>query len=277
MLDALAALVKALLYAGLLSCAGAVFAEWTLRPSIDCARAAMQLLRRGALLTVVASCASALILMIRLGGELDEATLSAVFISSSGAATFMQLAGAALLLASANDPTAREIRLSNAALMTLSFAFNGHAFAVGLTDGLIAFVHASAAAWWIGSLWLLRVACIEQPLSNAAQVLSRFSLMATRFIGVLVFAGLVLIQALVKFDELPYLTAYEQLLAVKLGIVVLVLSVATYNRLRLTPQVAAGDARAAKSLRATINLELVLIGAIIAVTAILTTYTSPHE
>lgn len=285
MLEALAAVVKALLYAGILSCAGAVFAEatlrnpgrTTLRTSPDISSVATQIMCHGALLTLFAAVASALILFFRLGGQWDETTLSAVFSSSCGAATCLQLAGAGLLLASAGDPSAHAIRLSNAALVTLSFAFNGHAAAADLDDGLVVFLHVSAAAWWVGSLWLLRAACARLEFVAVAGFVRRFSVIATGLIGGLVIAGLILVLVLVEFARLPALSSYEQILGVKLGIVVSVLGVASYNKFRLTPRLAVGDSAAAASLRRMIGAELVLIGAILATTAILTTYTSPYE
>ena len=277
MLEALAAIVKALLYAGLLSCAGAVFAEATLRTSADIAGVSTHIVRRAAVLTIVTSVASALILILRLGGQWDEVTLSAVFMSASGAATCLQLAGASLLLASLGDSSAHGTRLSNAALMTLSFAFNGHAAAQGLTEGSVAFVHASAAAWWIGSLWLLRYACTRPDLIVVAGVVERFSVIATNLIGGLVIAGLLLILILVDFARLPSLLPYEKILAIKMAIVVAALCAASYNRFRLTPRLVMGDSAAAFSLRRMIDVELVLIGLVLATTSILTTYTSPYE
>lgn len=272
MLEALAALAKALLYAGILSGTGAVFTEATLRGSPDTAHFLAGVMRRGALLTIVACLAGALILILRLGGQFDKATLLAVFSSSSGAAISLQLAGAALLLTIAgSDSFARGIRLSHAALVTSSFAFNGHAAAEGLA-GLVAFLHVSVASWWVGSLWLLRYACVRLDLADVAQLVRRFSAIATSLIGGLAIAGLVLIRVLVDFANDPWLLPYGQILAVKIGLVLVVLTLAGYNKLRLTPRLIAGDSAAAAALRRMIGAELALIGAILIVTAILTTY-----
>lgn len=276
MLDALAALAKTLLYAGILSGAGAVFAEATLRGSPDTAHFLAGVIRRCALLTMVACLAGDLLLILRLGGQFDEVTLSAVFSSSSGAATSLQLTGAVLLLTSAgSDSFARGIRLSHAALMTSSFAFNGHAAVIGLADGLVAFLHVSVASWWVGSLWLLRHACGRLAVVDVAQLVRRFSAIATSLIGGLAITGLVLIRVLVDFANDPWLLPYGQILAVKIGLVLVVLTLAGYNKLRLTPRLLVGDSTAAAALRRMIGAELALIGAILVVTVILTTYSSP--
>jgi putative copper export protein len=279
MLDALAAAVKALLYAGVLSCAGAVFAEASLRGALGAAvHFPAQVMRRAGLVTIVAALVGALILIFRLGGQFDEPTLSAVFLSSSGAAMSFQLAGPILILvAMGADKTDRAMRLLDAALATVSFAICGHAASAGGLEGAAAFVHVSAAAWWVGSLCVLRYACAHLELVAVAGLVQRFSSIVMRLIGALLIAGLILIAALVDFARHPLLTPYGQILVVKLGIVVLVLGLASYNKFRLTPRLRSGDRTAVASLQRMINAELVAIGAILATTAILTTYTSPLE
>ena len=280
MLDALAAITRALLYCGVLSCAGSVFAARTLltplvAPEIE--HLVMTITRRGAWFAIASSLAGALILVLRLGGQFDESTLSAVFNSGFGAATALLLTGAGVLLASPSDPTGRTMRLASATLMTLSFALSGHAPAIDLADGLVVFVHASAAAWWVGSLLLLRIACNKAKLHDIAQVVHRFSVLAVALVGGLVIAGLILIRALLNFTNALPLSAYEQILAIKIGIATVVLGVAAYNKFQLTPRLTVGDSTATSALRISINVELTLVAAVLIATAILTTYTSPPE
>jgi putative copper export protein len=277
--DSLAAIFRVLLYCGVLSCAGTAFASRSLlTPELGskCTPLLIQVMRTGAWLAIASSIAGVVILVLRLGGEFDGATLAIVFNSGFGAATALLLAGAGMLLASATDATAQTMRLASAVLMTLSFALSGHAAALDLADGLVVFVHVSAAAWWIGSLLLLRFACGQLRLSDVAQVVRRFSLLAVGLVGGLVIAGLILIRALLNLGSTP-LSAYEQILAIKIGIATVVLGIAAYNKLRLTPRLVDGDATAMFALRTSINVELALIAVVLAVTAILTTYTSPPE
>jgi len=278
MLDALAALLKALLYVGVLSCAGAVFAQATLRPAAEGTSTLSQLMGRGAVLTIFAVLASAACLFFRLGAGFDMPTLSAVFVSGVGAAICLQIAGALLLLVGdGGGESLRLTQLSNAALVTASFAFNGHAAADGLTEGFVAFLHVSLAAWWFASLWLLRDVCSRKDLSAIATLIERFSMIAFGLVGGLIIAGLLLIGALVDFDRDPWLSGYGQLLAVKIVIAAVALALASYNKFRLTRRVASADPLAIHSLHRTIGAELVCIGAVLVATAILTTYTSPHQ
>ena len=277
MLEALTVLLKIALYAGLLSASGAVLARATLRLLPDEAAQLTRVMRRGAVLILCAGPLIQLVLIERLGGELDRATLTAVFGSSSGAALFLQMVGAALLLVSSSDDEAVLVRLSYALLPMLGFAFSGHAAGIGPVEGAVAVVHVSLVAWWVGSLYCLRHGCARWQFDRLVAVITRFSSLAFILTGGLVIAGLVLVMILVDFNDDPWLSPYGQILGAKLCIVGVVLGLAGYNRRRLTPRLLAGDSTAVRTLHRTMNVELALIAAVLVVTAILTTYTSPHD
>lgn len=279
MLEALAAAAKALLYLGVLYGAGAVFADASLRAAAGSAAASSaQRMRRGAQLTIAAALIAALLLVFRLGGEFDVPTLSAVFLSSYGAALCFQVAGSALVLvAIGEDATDRGMRWFDAALVTASFALCGHAADAGAFGTAVAWLHVSAAAWWVGSLCLLRHACGHLELPAIAALLRRFSGRALKVVAALVAAGGVLVITLLGFTRRPLASAYGQLLFLKIALALAVVGLAGYNRLQLTPRLLAGDQTAVGALRRTIDAELLIIGAVLITTAILTTYTSPPE
>jgi len=278
MLDALAAIMEAFLFAGLLSCTGAVFAEATLGGSTDTTRFAARVIRRGALLTIVASLAGAVILVLRLGGQFDQVTLSAVFLSIHGAAFALQVGGALLLLATvAEDHFARSLRVANGSIVILSFAYHGHAWNVGTGAAILAVGHIAAAAWWIGSLWLLHRACSGEGPQELAAMVRRFGALAGRAVGGLLAAGLILALLIVSSAVTPFTSPYLRLLALKIGVVACTLGAAAYNKYRLSPRLARCDAAAAVSLRTMIRIELILIGAVLVTTAFLTTVTTPFR
>jgi putative copper export protein len=277
MLEALTALLKLALYAGLLSCSGAVFAQATLRPAADELAQLARLGRIGAALILLACPLLALVLILRLGGEFDEATLSAVFLSNSGAALCLQMTGALLLLTTSSEDDSRVVRLSYAMLPMLGFAFSGHAAGIGPVDGSVAVAHVSVAAWWLGSLYFLRRTSMHSQVDRLVTVVARFSSMALILTGVLVIAGLVLVMILIDFSKDPWLSLYGWILAAKLSVVAALLAVAGYNRRRLTPRLLARDSSAVRALRLTIGIELTLIALILTITAILTTYSSPPD
>jgi putative copper export protein len=276
MLEACAALLKFVLYAGLLSGSGAVLAQATLRPAPDEATFLAKITRWGSAAVLVACPLLTLVLILRLGGGLDEPTLSAVFHSGSGAALFLQLTGAVLLLTSTDDDASILLRLSYAILPLLGFAFSGHAAALGPGQGLVAVLHVSVAAWWFGSLHFLRERCAHAGFAQLVALVTRFSAIAFILAGTLVAAGLVLILILVDFSSDPWLTPYGWILGAKLSVVGAVLAIAGYNRLKLTPRLLAGDPTAASALRSSITAEVTLIAVVLAITAILTTYSAPE-
>jgi putative copper export protein len=276
MLEPLTVVLRVALYAGLLSASGAVFAQATLRPLPEEAAYLTRIMRRASALILVACPLSALVLVLRLGGAFDAPTLSAVFVSNSGAALALQMTGALLLLSSASDEDAMLVRLSYATLPMLGFAFSGHAAGIGPVEGLVAAAHVSMAAWWLGSLYYLRRGCVYLPFDRLVTVLARFSSIAFALTGVLVIGGLVLIMILVDFNDDPWLSLYGWILGAKLCVVGALLAVAGYNRRRLTPRLLAGDTGAVRALRQTMSAELVLIAVVLTITAILTTYASPQ-
>jgi copper resistance protein D len=277
MLEPLTVVLRVALYAGLLSASGAVFAQATLRPLPEEEAYLTQVMRWGSALILAACPLSVLILILRLGGAFDAPTLSAVFVSNSGAALALQVTGALLLLSSASDEDAVLVRLSYATLPMLGFAFSGHAAGIGPIEGLVAAVHVSMAAWWLGSLYYLRRCCVHLTFDRLVTVLARFSSIAFALTGVLVIGGLVLIMILVDFSDDPWLSLYGWILGAKLCVVGVLLAVAGYNRRRLTPRLLAGDTTAVQVLRQTTSAELVLITVVLTITAILTTYASPHD
>lgn len=273
MLAALAALAKSLLYGALLTASGAPLAAAFLRPSEALRDYALQVMRIAAVATIALTLLIAALLFVRLGGGFDQPTFNAVFSSGSGAALLLQLTGATLLLTPAEKDSSGHVwRITAALAMTASVAFNGHAAAIGLPAGLLAMAHVTAAAWWVGSLWLLRRACVSEVGDDLVRLVTRFSSLAIRVVAGLIVLGIALIIALVDFNLSPWLTDYVQTLALKLAFVALVLWLAIYNKLQLTPRLP----REAAALRRNITREFAAIACVLLVTAVLTTYFAPE-
>src|SRR5262245_17678857 len=225
MLEAITVALKLALYVGLLSACGAVFAQATLRPLSDEVQYLSRIMRRGAVLILVACPLMALVLILRLGGEFDGPTLSAVFASGSGAALSLQVTGAVLLLTAASEDDSLLVRLSYAVLPMLGFAFSGHAAGISPVDGSVAVVHVSMAAWWLGSLFYLRHGCAQFRFERLVTVLARFSSIAFVLTGALAIAGLALVMILVDFSNDPWLSLYGWILGAKLFVVAVLLAV----------------------------------------------------
>src|SRR5262245_24848123 len=106
MLDAFAALLKAVSYAALLTCAGGVFAQRLLPAAWQFDTFVGKLRRRSAVVLLIAALGGAAVLHQRLGGQFDDATMSAIFSSSSGTVLFMHVAAVILVLGLGDDPAA---------------------------------------------------------------------------------------------------------------------------------------------------------------------------
>jgi putative copper export protein len=273
-LEVWAALVKASLYGALLSAAGVPLAVWSLLPASPLADYAMRVMRVAAVAVIALSLAAAALLFIRLGGAFDQPTFSAVFSSGPGAALALQIAGAALLLAPADEDLSGHLwRMTGALTMTASVVFNGHAAALTPTAGLVAMIHVTAASWWVGSLWVLRRTCVEADRDAMVRVVLKFSWLAVFIVAGLILAGVVLIIALIDFSSSPWLTDYVLTLALKLAFVAVVLMLAAYNKFQLTPRLP----REAARLRRSIHVELMVIACVLVTTAVLTTYFAPES
>ena len=128
------------------------------------------------------------------------------------------------------------------------------------------FLHTAAAAIWAGALppllWLA--------LTNAKAfptALRRFSTVALATVEVLLIMGCVI--AAVQTRNLSALvdTAYGRLLAVKLGLVVLLLLLALWNRRGATPRVMAEEKRATRLIAGSMAIEIALLLGIFGVVA----------
>jgi copper resistance protein D len=276
-LDVIAAVVKAVLYSSSLSAAGFALAIASLRWTDEIERRAVRLMRWSAGAVILAAAAWVALLIFRLGGESAPELLPVVLDSGVGAGAALQIGGAFLLLTAAGDDAfSRMWRGASALILTSAFAFSGHAATVGPHASVLALVHTTAAAWWIGCLWMLRHACAAGRAHELSNLVLRFSSRALVVVGGLVLAGVLLIVVLVDITEPGWFDEYERLLVLKVGLAIVALSIALFNKVRLTPRLGA-DAAGPRALQRSISMELAAIGAVLIATAILTTFASPYE
>jgi copper transport protein len=270
MLDWLATLLKAACYGATLSGAGVALAGLTLRTSAlgDYARGASRL---AGLTLALSALASAILLVVRLGGYWDWATLADIFETPLGGALALQFSGGLWL---ARGPGRIESVLP-AIMAVLAFSVSGHAPAKNLALGLLVSLHVAAAAWWVGSLWLLRRACRDWDAVYLAPLVRRFSLQAVWIVAGLGMAGFMIAATLLRFS-VDLERSYDRVLLLKLILVLALLMLAALNKFALTPHLTA-EPGAGRVLRRSIDIEMACFGLIALTTAFLTTFTSPHE
>ena len=170
----------------------------------------------------------------------------------------------------------RIVAVAGAGIVCASFAFRGHVLAEPrVILGALVTAHLLGLAFWIGAFAPLhRLAGHADPI-RAGTAAAEFGRRALWVVPALAVAGATLLVLLTGNPLDAVETTYGRLLAVKLAVFVLLLGLAAFNRLRLTPALLAGDAGAGVRLRRSIGLEFAAVLIILATTAILTTIASP--
>ncbi|MEO6382122.1 MAG: CopD family protein [Nitrobacter sp.] len=264
-------LTRLAIYLGLfVGVGGAFFVAWMRTPSAPATRVI------GNVVDLVAL--AALALSVGLQGldalALSPSSLSDVDVWTVGAhgsfGLSVVIAAAALLLAllsqRACETRARVMSFGALVGVGLALAATGHAATASprwLTAPAV-FVHGVALAFWIGSLVPLALA-MREPRQTVIDVLTRFSRVIPFAVAMLLASGLLL--AIVQLERLDALwtTSYGRVLAFKLVLVLLLLVIALWNRLYVTPRIEQGDITFRRHMRRTIIAELVLVAGILGI------------
>ncbi len=176
------------------------------------------------------------------------------------------LASAAVLLSDRMGRHAGVVRLAAFALGAGSIAMAGHALTAdpAWLAQVLVLAHGFALLFWIGSL--VPLLCLL-PTTQAGPVLARFSPVAIGAVALLLVTGSGL--AWLQSGSFVALlgSGYGLLLGVKLSLFAVLLSLAAWNRLRLTPAVSVGKPRAVAAMRWTIRMEIGLVVLILFVAA----------
>ena len=209
-----------------------------------------------------------------LEGMLDPIMLQIVWESPLGNFALLQVIGCALILAAS---AARHLLLLVGVIGTIiiatSFATIGHS--LGEPRYLLApliFVHILAGAFWVASLAPLYRASRE---ATGVVILHRFGVLAGLTVPILAIVGLAFAWCMLGSLPLLFTTDYGVTLLIKLVLVAGLLSLAALNKFRLVPAMIHSAQAAGKKLRRSIAFEALAIGAILIVTAVLTSVTTP--
>jgi putative copper resistance protein D len=135
-------------------------------------------------------------------------------------------------------------------------------------------VHLLGVAFWLGALGPLLILSRDPHSATIAAAAARFGHMALVIVGLLLITGLTLLWILLGASQL-WMSSYGRTVMIKLGLVAFLLSLAAFNKWRLTPQLRHRDPRAVQSLRRSITAELLIGGLILIVTATFTTMMGP--
>jgi len=281
--DVAAVLLKAITYAATLAAAGGIFflsycRELLLKGERQRIR---RLIGRLALAAGLLSCVRIALLSASMSGDFsgmfDASMVSLLLSGGEGRATGLRLVG--LLLVIVAVVTGRGLVLASigAVVAAVSFAAVGHTHAVASSalPELILSVHLLCIAFWLGALTPLLLIAGEAGVARTAAIAARFGSAALWVVGLLLIAGAIVLSMLLDGVAQLWTSRYGRLVSIKLGFVVALLSLAAFNKLRLTPRLRAGDSSAILLFRRSIEAEMLLAGSILVITAAFTTITGP--
>jgi copper transport protein len=159
-----------------------------------------------------------------------------------------------------------------------SFLVTGHAATaapVWLMATVVA-IHLFGAAFWFGALYPLLKTAGTTDATQAGAVMTKFSVWAMYSVGMIALSGVVISFVQVESPAKLLGNAYGAGLIRKLLLVAIILGLAAYNKLVLTPALEKGDPTASRRIRRTIRIEIVIYVLILGAAMSLTLTTPPR-
>jgi putative copper export protein len=214
---------------------------------------------------------------------LDPALQRLAWTGSAGLAAWLQILGLALIVAGLSAAASRATTLKRSLLLIGALLAPTVAIATGHTSvhsqrlelaPLLA-LHLLVGAFWFGSLLPLVLCCRRESRSAAVAVLEAFSGVAGWLVPASGVAGLLMALILLP-SWAAWHSVYATLVLTKLALFAVLLLFACWNRWRGVPSMVSAPMPAASTaLQRSIVIEYLLMVAVLAVTAMLTTFYSP--
>jgi copper resistance protein D len=284
MTDALSVVLRALSFVLLFQAAGAAIFVAIFGRRLASSRATVHRLGQAAALAAIVAVAGHYALeAARMAGEMsgmwDPALQSMAWNSSARAALICRLLGLLLIAVGLRGTGGRWtiVAAGGAALATGAFTLTGHT-SVNVHRGALAallMLHLLVVAFWFGALWPLYVASLCETPARAADLIERFTAVATWLVPVILAAGIAMAVLL-----LPNVSAlsepYGELLIAKVVGFALLMGLAAANKWRLGPALAHEPGQSGRWFRRSVATEYVLIAAVLTITALMTTFFSPE-
>ena len=209
-------------------------------------------------------------LELTLSGLSDASAWKTGFSTSLGATALtaaVALIAGSVALAAMSLRAARVLAFFGVLAAGLAPALSGHASSASpqwLTRPAV-FIHALSLVLWVGSL--LPLGAFLAHHSAPGIVLARFSKAIPWAVGPLLASGVVLAVVQVETPRALLTTTYGQILCVKLVLVALLVAIAAWNRVRLTPAVMGGTAAPRRTLARLIVVEVAIVAVILGLVA----------
>jgi copper resistance protein D len=282
--DIAAMFAKTVTYAATLAAAGAAFFAFYCATLL---RDQQRGLTRRLIVILVGVAAAATVLRIlllagsmsgELAGMFDSSFATMILGAGEGRASGVRLVGLALtLFVLSTKPVLRGPAIVGAILASTSFAWVGHVHGLvpNTAPSLLLCLHLLCAAFWLGALPPLLIIATDTNESQIADAAARFGKLALRVVALLIAAGASLLLMLIGSATEFWGSDYGRMMAIKLLGVAVLLSLAAWNKLILTPRLLKGDTRAVIKFRRTLLAEMGVGAVILLTTAAFTTLTGP--
>jgi copper resistance protein D len=281
--DSASALLRSLAFVLLFQAAGVVFFVSLASDLLDRSAVTVRRLQLwSSLLAIVVLLLHLALEPARLAGNyagmLDPA-LQALVLGTSGARTHaLQVIGLAAIAFGTvrTDRAFRWIAVAGAFMTATAFLLTGHTSTHEWRAELAPFllVHVLIVAFWFGSLLPLYAMLRLETGAGAGVALQRFSSKAVWLVPFIAVAGVRLLLTIA--NGLPDFRApYGGLMLAKVAGFALLVGLAAWNKVILVPAVVAGKPVARDLLQGSILVEVLLLVAVLAVTAVMTSFYSP--
>ena len=282
--DLLSVVVRTLALAGVFQAAGAaffvlLFGPWLLRSGQRIRRLGCYAALSGVLLLAAQQWLRGARMADGYDGLFDPALQRLAWGGSAGHAAWLQIIGLGVIAGGLAGPgrAASGVAGAGALIAACAFALTGHTseHAPRALLAPLLCVHLLVVAFWFGALLPLLICSWHEARGDAVALLRAFSGVAGWLVPAIGVAGLAMAIMLIPAPR-GWRAAYGILVLTKLGAFGLLLLLAAWNRWWAVPAMAAGDGPApALALRRSIAIEYLLLGAVLAVTAVLTSFYSP--
>ncbi len=218
----------------------------------------------------------------RMAGEMsgmwDPTLQGMAWNSPAGTALICRLLGLLLIAVGLQEASVRWtiLAVGGTVLATGAFALTGHTSVNAHRAALapLLMLHLLVVAFWFGALGPLYVASLRETPARASDIIERFTAVATWLVPVVFLAGIVM--AVLLLPNLQALSEpYGELLIAKVVGFAVLMGLAAANKWRLGAALVHGPAQSGRWFRRSVAAEYVLIAAVLAITAVMTSFFSP--
>ena len=218
----------------------------------------------------------------RMAGEMsgmwDPTLQGMAWNSPAGTALICRLLGLLLIAVGLQEASVRWtiLAVGGTVLATGAFALTGHTSVNAHRAALapLLMLHLLVVAFWFGALGPLYVASLRETPARASDIIERFTAVATWLVPGILLAGIVM--AVLLLPNLQALSEpYGELLIAKVVGFAVLMGLAAANKWRLGAALVHGPAQSGRWFRRSVAAEYVLIAAVLAITAVMTSFFSP--